>query len=891
MARHTPEPDEDVVMELSQHAAAAFAAARAEGQSDGDASAALDAMIETWCRDAVVHARRRPRRTSAVPPPAAGGARGLWQDVRYGVRLLRRQPGISGLAILTAALGIGATTTLASVAYGVLARPLPFPHADRLVRVIETRNDTTRLLPPILTNGPYVAWRDTPTTIDHLAAFAAQTVTVDGGQDPLRVRGLAATASLFRVLDARPAHGTFFSEADEAPGRAGVVVLSDGLWRERFGGRPDAVGQIISLDGKPHTIVGVAAPDFAFPDREHRFWVPFHVPPVVTTNGNTSISLFGSIARLAPGATTAQASAEATSRAGALPALGMVGVAVFGTRSAPVVNVVPLVDFMTGEVRPALLVLLAGVALLFATAVGNLSSMQLARVTARRRELAIRAAMGASRGRLARQLLIEGAIIGLAGGLAGLALAAGLHAALPTLLPADFPRLTDVHLDLRLIGAALGIALVAGVGVGVFPALHAQRVGLTEVLVEEGQAPVGIGFRSPSAIARSAIVAAQVAAAALLLVGAGLFGRSFVARWHIDRGYEPANLLTARLPMPDHAFTGATRAAALADLLTRLESLPGVVQAGFSTVLPLSPYDALMGFRLPPRDGAGEPVDAQASGRTVSPGYFQALGVRLASGRLLSDADTRSSKPVVVVNRSFVRAYLSGDGVGARLPLGMDDGAAEWEVVGVIEDVQPRVGGEPPRPEIFVSYRQRAGGLEFDEPIAVVRTADDPAPVAASLRAIARQVHPAMAVESILTMEDRLSAGLAQPRLYAVLIGAFAALAVTIAAVGLFGVLSHTVARRTREIGVRAALGATPGRIVGLVLRQSLGISVIGLVTGLAGAALATPAISSLLYGVRALDPPTFAVVGIGVAVVAAVAAFVPARRAARIDPLTALKS
>ncbi len=823
-----------------------------------------------------------------MPDNSSSRLTGLWHDVRYGLRLLRRQPGFTAIAVLTTALGVGATTTLGSVAYGVLARPFPYPHADRLVRVVETREDTTRLLPPIMSNAPYHAWREGGQTIDELAAFSVRALTFElDGAEPARVRGLAATASLFRVLASTPARGSYFNDANEVEGNRNVIVLSHGLWMERFGGMPDAVGRTVRLDGESYAVIGVAPPEFVFPDRHHRFWVPFAVPAPAAN----SVSLFGAVARMKPGVTAEQASAEATSRARSGTQLGLVGMAVFGSNGPPVVNAVPLLDFLAGEVRPALFLLMAAVALLFLTAVANVSSMQLARSTARRRELAIRGAIGAGHGRLARQLVIEGTLLGVLGGVAGVVVAVALHATLPSLLPPDFPRITDIRLDGVLVAGAMAMALIAGAAFGVLPAVQARRLDLLAVLNEDSLAPVGVGLRSTAGLLRGTVMVAQVAAATLLLVGAVLLARSFAERWAIDRGYEPAHVLTAELAMPAYAFTGETRARAMTEILERLTAQPNVAAAGFTTVLPMANLESLAAFQLPAQGPGGTPRDAQAAVRTVSPGYQLAMGIRVVDGRWLRDDDTRSSPPVVVVNRAFVRQYLTGSGLGVRLPIGFAEDVNEWEIVGVVDDVHPRVGGEPPRPEVFVSLAQRPAGLEFALPSVVVRTSGDPVALSPVVRDIARDAHPAISIESLQSMEDRLRQGLSEPRLYSVLVGGFASLALIIASAGLFGAVSYSVARRRRELGIRAALGATPGRLLGLVLGQGLFLAAVGVAAGLSVAALGGSLISSLVYGVSTRDPLTFVLVPVALLLMAAVACLVPARRASRADPLQALKS
>jgi predicted permease len=566
----------------------------------------------------------------------------------------------------------------------------------------------------------------------------------------------------------------------------------------------------------------------------------------------------------------------------------MVDIAIFGTKGEAVIHAMPYSAFVTREVRAPVIAFLAAVGLLFLTAVASISSMQLARAAARRREMALRAALGAASGRLARQLLIESALLGLMGGAAGLVLTAGLHASLPWLLPADFPRLADVALDPRVILFCTVVALLAGLAFGLLPAWQVRRLSLVDVLTEDSLAPVGLSGRSGIGRTRTLIMAGQIAVAAFLLVGAALLGRTFAALWTADRGYEPANVLTARLLMPVRVLQPDVRVAFLRDLLDRVRTMPGVRSAGFTTILPLVNVESFLGFKMPGR--AGAVIDAQATTRTVSPGYFEALGIRLAAGRTFTDADTVSSPSVVVVNRAFVRAYLDGDAVGTVLPVALEDGRDRWTIAGVIEDVQPLTHGEPPRPEIYMSFRQLSKGGRLDEAALVVRTDDDPTVLASAVRRAVADLHGGVFVDSMMTMEDRLMTSLARPRLYAVLLGGFAGLALLIAGVGLFGVLAYGVAQRRREIGVRAALGATPGALIRLVVRQGAAITIAGLSVGLIGAYLAAGWVGGFLFGVTPRDGLSFVVVPVVLFVVATLAALVPARRAARVDPVVALK-
>jgi putative ABC transport system permease protein len=892
---HHPTPDDDVVEEMAQHAATTFEVARMEGLTGEDAAARVRALVDGWCQDPSTY-RRRPRRAPVVvPPPAASrGWTGFGQDLRYGARLLRRQPGFALMATLLIALGVGAATTLSSLTYAVLLKPLPWPEADRLVGLVETREGATRSLPNLFTNASYLAWRDAPATLESVAGYSTSMVTVTGSGAPERLRVLSATASLFTVLRARPLHGTLFTDADEVQGRDHVMVLTYGLWQRGMGGRSDAVGTTLDLDGDAYRIVGVMPQEFAFPGVDVQACTPMRVPPVLSTDPKAhSISLFRAIGRLKPNVTVDQASAEGTARGRAAPDLGMVGTAVFGTQGKPRVAAVPYLAALTADVRPALLVLLAAVVLLFVVAVANVAGMQLARSTTRRREVAIRSALGAGPGRLARQLLTENLLIGLAGGVAGWGLSLALHHLLPRLLAADFPRVSGVLADWRVLVLAIGSSLCASVAFGVLPARLASRLNLVEALVEDSLAPAGGGVRSRVGRMRTAIMTGQIAIAAVLLVGASLLGRSFFALLSVDRGYEPRNLLTAIVPMPDRQFTGQRRAAALDAIVDRLAHTPGVAAAAGASIMPLVSYDQMMGFTMKSARPGSPDVAVQANMRTVSEGYFAALGMHVAQGRGFSSADTVASLPVVIVNRAFVRKYLVDPPLGFRLPINLSQTVSTpqgWEIVGIVDDVRQRGATDPPQPEVFLTYHQLAEGMRMSVPVLVVRTTGDPAALVPALRSVVHEENASLVLDSVMTMDERLLASLARPRLYALLLGTFAVFALLVAGTGLFVVLSYNVAQRTREIGVRAALGATPAHLVGLVLRQGVTITIAGAVAGLAAAALLVKYVGTLLYGVTTTDPWTFGLVPVVLVAAAAAACYAPARRAARIDPLKALK-
>jgi predicted permease len=770
----------------------------------------------------------------------------------------------------------------------VLARPLPWPDADRIVRVDETREGSPEP-PRHFTNVAYNSWKQAATTIAHIGAYSHMTLTVDAGAGPERVDVAPVTASLFDVMGVRPARGRAFTADEELADD--VAVLSHGFWTRRFGGDEAAIGRTLTVGGKSRTIVGVMPPRFDFPSDDIALWTPMRVQPLqISANGQQlSLQMFASLARLAPGATPEAAAAEATTAVRAGPSLGMVGTAVFGSNGPAVVHARKLQDVMTSEVRSGVLLLLAGVALLFATSTAGLATLQVARAVARRREVAIRAAIGAGTGRLARQLVIEHLVVGAIGGLAGLALAAGLHQALPAMLPADFPRLDDIVLDWRLalFGAALAIA--ASLVAALFPALQAGRLRLVTALVEQSLAPIGGRLRTPALRLRAGMIVAQIAITVVLLVGAGLLGRSFIAMMDVDRGYDPVNLLTARLPIEGTTIPATGRAEVLDRITARLETTPGVRAVGYGVSAPFMPGYSMLGFRLRATESrTGQARSIQAHQIVVSAGYGRALGLRVVDGRDFTEADAASREPVVIVNREFARSYLREPAVGLVLPLGATRPGGGSTVIGVVDNIAPSTLDEAAGPQIFRLVGHTDDTLEDIK--LIVRTAGDPTIVAPVLRSIVKAEARGLPVESVVTMSDRLSESLARPRLYALLLGAFAGFALLVAGIGLFGVLAHGVSARRRELGVRLALGATPTGLVGLVVRQSLALTVPGLVIGAATAALLAASAASMLFGVTPRDPMTYVSVTTIVVAVVGLAAYVPARRAAGTDPTEALR-
>lgn len=891
--------DPDVVDELSTHVDAAWETWRSEGVGPEDAEQRLARLIDVWAAEAPDLTRAARTRPSGPPPPArAPWFVGLLQDVRYGFAMLRRQPGFAATAILIMGLGIGAATAIFTIANGVLLTPLPWTESERLVRATELRDGRTGRVAGTLSNGTFRAWSDRPQTIAALGGWLTQTATLTGAGDPTRVSLIPTTASLFPMLGAQPLIGRLFTDADGATGQPGAALLSYGLWQERFGARPDVLGQPLQLNGTAYTIVGVMPRSFAFPDGEARAWTAWQVPSVVQPSGALAAVIFRAIARLNPGATPDQAAAEATARARNAPDMGLAARALFGAAGPIEVRAAPELEAITAEVRPALFVMLVAAALLLATAVANVASLQLARAVARRREFALRAAIGAGQRRLARQLVVEHAIVGLAGAAVGLMLTTLLLRALPDVLPAGFPRQDAIAIDASVLGFALLASLLASLATALVPARVAGRLDLVDTLAAGDGAGIGAGPRAAGTRARGVIMAGQVAAACLLLVGATLLTRSLIALSAADRGYDPSNVLTARLPLPP-AFPVERRGPMLDAIIARLEAVPGVTRAAYATGLPLLSAGAFAAFDMPSPLDPGVPIAVQATQRLISPGYVDALRLRVSAGRSLADTDRPASPPVVLVNRTFADRYLGGEGVGRRLPLrGARAGslrfveeAVDAEIVGIVDDTRQEGASDPPQPEIFASLRQiLPTAVRGFDPIFVVRTSGDPTALVPTLRSLVAEQDPTLALDSVMSMDDRVSASLARPRLYAVVLVLFGSVALIIAATGLFAALSFSVSLRTREIGVRAALGADAPALIGLVLRHALWIVIPGLLVGLAASLAGARLLAAFLFGVGPYDPGSFVAVTVFVIAVAAVACLVPARRAASIDPVAALR-
>lgn len=809
----------------------------------------------------------------------------LFQDLRQGLRSLTKSSAFTAVALLTVAIGIGANTAIFSVVSAVLLNPQPYPNAERIVRVREEFPMLRGMSgASIMTVDTLENWRDEAETLDALAGYRPASVTLTGAGEPVRLRGAEVSADMFRLLRVTPIVGRVFERLEERPGANHVVVLSHTGWQQRFGGDPDIVGRPIRLDDNPHTVVGVMPQGFYFPDRETELWTP--LVTMVPNRQPGEIIAFQGLGRVKPDVSIEQALVEGQT----------IIQRVQQARSGPIaemastLRLIPLQDDMVGGARPALLALLAAVGFVLLIVVANLTNLLLARGAARQREMAVRAAIGADRRRLVRQLLTESTLLGLAGGAVGVVAAYWVIQFLPTLAPADIPRIDEVTLDSRVLGFALGLSVATGLLVGLVPALQGARLNLVRTL-NGGSARSGSGFRLLRADrTRSALAVAEIALAIVLLVGAGLLIRSFVTLTDIDPGYDPSNVLTARLNLPRTRYADPdTRRNLFTQLLERIEQTLGVEEAGFVSFLPLSSGESRVGVQI-----MGRPAPASienypiARPQTVSAGYFPAMGLRLVDGRWLSRTDEVTGARVTMVNESFARQYLEGDAVGHRLQLGGPGGIQE--IIGVVADVRHNGLDSEPAPELYGSYTQAMDRLTEGGTTLVIRTAGNPLPLVPFLRSAVFDIDPTLPLDDVMTMEARLATSVAQPRFYTMLLGLFATLALTLACVGIYGTLSYLVAQRRTEIGVRMALGASRANILSLVLRQGAWLTGIGVTVGLAGAYAVAGVLTSLLFGVTATDPLTFAIVPLILMTVALLACYIPARRATRVDPMVALR-
>ncbi len=800
-------------------------------------------------------------------------------DLRLALRSLARRPAFTLVAAGTLALGIGATTAIFSVAYGVLLRPLPYRDADRLVSFWEV--ETTEAAPEPggnVSHPNFLDLRSTASSFESMAQYERTNLSLSGLGTAEIVPGGAVTPGFFRVFRAAPVLGRGFDAAEGRPGGPDAVVVSESFWRERLGADPAVLGTTLDLSGTPHRVVGVAPAGFAFP-ADARLWVPIQNDDEKCGRGCV---LYKAVGRLAPGAGVERARRELRAIMARLE------------REYPDTNThlsadaLSLHDLIVGDVRPALLLLLGAVAMVLLIACANVANLLLVRGGARRAEIAVRGSLGAGRGRLLTGLMLENALLAAAGGGAGVALAAWGVDVLRRLGPADLPRLDEVRLDAPALLFAV-VVMVATVALfGLAPALRLSRPRLGELL-----RPGGRGTPDPAGRRlRAAVLTAEVALSVMLLLAAGLMLRSLVRMSSLDLGLEPAGVAHFTLSLPRARYAGADERLAFLDRLEgRLAALPGVERVAAFASLPLTPVDLVGGFTRADRPEPAPGEGPSAGYRAVDPGGLELLGVPLLAGRGFAAADRHGAAPVALINRAAAQRYWPGeDPVGKRIQLQIQVGYPEAEprtIVGVVGDLRTELT-VPPRPEMYVPYAQV--GASFPTLVLKVR-GGDPAGVLGPARRVVSELDPELPMARPGRLQDGVDAALAPTAFYLGLLGLFAALAVTLAAVGIYGVVAYLVVQRTREIGVRMALGARVREVVGLVVWQGLRPAAAGLVLGLAGAMALGRLVADALFEVAPTDPLTYAAACAGLLVVVAVATALPARRATRIAPADALRA
>ncbi len=797
-------------------------------------------------------------------------------DLRFALRALRRAPGFAIAAVGTLTLGIGATTAIFSVVYGVLLRPLPLADPGRLVTVWENRERRDGPTQEWTGRSIFAAWREGTGSLSGMTAVTGWAPELSGVDRPEILNGALVSAEYFSVLGVRPARGRGFLPEEETPGNDAVVVLAHELWQRRFGGDVGIVGSTLTLNGRPTTVVGVLRPGFVGPIVNNaELWSPLPIDRGRQDVGNFFLRVIG---RLAPGVDAEAATTDMNQVAAAI------------SREHPLdyrdvgVTLEPLRASITGPVRQPLLVLLGAVALVLVIACVNVANLLLARATARHREVAVRAALGAGRRRLVRQLLTESVVLALAGGALGLLLAIWGVRILVSIAPAGMPRADEIGLHPGVLLFTLLTAIGTGLLFGLAPALGLSR--------QAGQA-LREGDRGSSRGAggalRSGLVIVELGLGMAVLISAGLLLRSLAELRRVDPGFVAERTLSGLLVFPAARYPDGPRiVSSLSALEERVHAVPGVQSVGAITVLPLSGLVNDISFGIESRMPApGE--EPAADERRVTPGFFTASGVPVLRGRVFDDNDRRDGPRVTVISEAMARRHFADDDpLGQRLRIGgvRDPESPWWTIVGVVGSVRSRALDRLPEPEIYVPLAQRpARAVNL-----VVRSAGDPTALIAALRTTVASLDPDMPFAQLATLDDVTRASLAPQRFLGTLLGVFAVLALTLATVGVYGVMSFAVGQRVREIGVRVALGAGPGDVLGTVMRRGLALTAGGLALGFVGALAASRALAALLYGVPPTDPATFAGVIAVLAATAAFACYWPARRAARLDPVESLR-
>ncbi|WP_164928775.1 ABC transporter permease [Gloeobacter violaceus] len=804
----------------------------------------------------------------------------FWQDLRYGARMLLKSAGFSLVAIFVLALGIGATSAMFSVVNGVLLRPLSFPEPEQVVMLWQTnqRENDEKVRTSV---ANFVDWRERNRVFSHLSLLRSYPQNYVSDRVPERLSAALVSPALLELAGIQPLIGRPFTQDEEIEGKNQVVILSESYWRRRFDASPAVLGKQMKLDGKNHTVVGVVPNNFEFTNTVARpvdIWIPSSINPPKREE-NRGAFAHTVVGRLKPGISVAQAQSEMDAIAAQLARQHPEENTGFGIR------VVPYYEQLVGEIRPALLVLLGAVGCVLLICCANVANLLLVRAAVRQREIAIRTALGASRSRLFRQLLTENILLTVLGGALGLGFAWGAVQLLVALNPGSLPRLAEIRLDGTVLAFTAAIVLVTGTVFSVAPALQISQIDLADNLKDGGRGSTAGAARNR---VRSGLVISEVALALVLLSCAGLLARSYLLLQGVDPGFNPKNLISAPVMLPEANYAKPqTQAAFFERLVERVRTLPGVTSASAVSTLPMSGSSMVIGFTVreqPPKP----PGQGNAAGyNSVDPAYFRTMGIPLIRGRAFTDADNAKAPKVALISQATARRFFKNeDPIGKHLRLDISRGEGDCEIIGIVGDVHHDDLASESRADIYAPYQQAP--LPFMTVVA--RTAGEPAALGDSLRRVVAEIDPAQPVGTIQSAEQYLADSTAQPRFNTVLLGAFAAAALVLAAVGLYGVMAYSVTQRTHEIGVRLALGARPRDILQMVVGQGMGLALLGVGLGLAVTFALARLLSSLLFGVEAIDPLTFLAVAALLASVALLASYVPARRATRVDPMVALR-
>ncbi len=804
----------------------------------------------------------------------------LWQDIRFGIRMLKKSPGATAAAIIALALGIGANTAIFSVVNAVLLHPLPYRDASKLVWV-------TSFVPKyneaIVVHPDYFAWRSQSHSFEDVAAMTSADRTLTGAGEPVQLSGVRVSASIFHVLGVEPALGRgFLTEEDRVHGTH-VVILSDALWKERFGGDPKVIGRLIAFNGEGYTVVGILPRQFELPEhRKSQFLVPLALSDGPLKQ-NDALLMIDVVARLRPKITPAQAIREIDAISERSHASFPGGFAKMFPGSQT--RIVSLHEREVGNVRQAVMVLVGAVCFVLLIACANVANLQLARAVTREKEIALRGALGAGRWRIIRQLLTESGFVAILGGGAGLLLAVWILRIVRVLGPRDIPHLANAHLDLRVLLFTLGVSLGTGMLFGMAPAFAAVRVPINSTLKEGGAQKGSAGGARRS---QKIFTTAEVSLALVLFIGAGLLMRSLLLLTSLPLGFDAGNVLTAQISLPPSSYPELeNQRAFFSELVRRMESLPGVASAAVTTGLPTNGFMEATVLEVEGRPAPEAGTLASGSNAVfvdqVSPGFFPALHIPLLGGRLLDGRDAATAPRTLVVNQALVRRYFpNANPIGARVKLA---GGDWWTIAGVIQDVRQSLAGEI-EPVVFLPMEQSPTSVMS----IVIRSQVPPESLARAVREQVEAIDHDLPIYEVATMEEVMAPLTASQKFNAYLLGLFAGLAVLLAAVGIYGVMAYAVSQRTREIGIRMALGAAPSQVRGMMLRQGLWLALTGIVCGLGASFALTRLMRNLLYGIKPTDPVTFAGVSAILLAVAMVACWIPARRATRVDPTIALR-